>query len=283
MNLKTALFFLSGLLCIDVIAQNIPNGTFENWTIKNSGLQPDNWTVYTPGIVRINMPDGGYGLQMQTLAGSVPSSIGCGFAYTQRPLNFRFLGGYKKGKSTDMAMFTVFLFKSTAGTRDTVAYNQFTWDEQTASGNTIQLNDMVFTILYSSGAIPDSCELRITHAVSSNATSIDDGTILVLDNIVFRDWATSAREVISTSPFISVFPNPANTNTTISIKLSQPDTVEMHLTDLNGRQVNEVVYYNLPQGESKIPLNTCHLPNGLYLLFTGSSTFCEVKKIQVCH
>jgi len=282
MNLKTALFFLSGFLCMDVMGQNIPNGTFENWTIKSSGLQPDNWTVYTPGIVRIDMPEGGYGLQMQTLAGSAPSSLGCSFAYAQRPLNFRFLGGYRKGKSTDMAMFTVFLFKSNAGTRDTVAYNQFTWGEQTASGNTIQLKDMVFTMLYSSVAIPDSCELRITHAVSSNATPIDDGTILILDNIVFRDWATSARKVISKSPIVSVFPNPATANTAISIILNQPDVVEMRLTDLNGRLVNEVVYYTLPQGENKIPLNTSQLPDGLYLLFTGSSTFCEFRKIQVC-
>ncbi len=282
MNFKTALFFLSGLLCIDVMAQNIPNGTFENWIVKSQRLQPDNWTVYTAGIVRIDMPGGGYGLQMQTLAGSAPSSLGCSFACPLRPLNFRFLGGYKKGKSTDMALFTVFLFKSNSGSRDTVAFNEFTWSDQTASGNSIQLKDMVFTIQYSSGVAPDSCEISITHAVSSNATSIDDGTILILDNIIFRDWATGTREVISKSPLVSVFPNPTANNTNININLNKPEQVEMRLMDINGcivKSINQI----LIQGENRIPLCTSELPNGLYLLLINSSTFNETKKIVIQH
>lgn len=264
------------------MAQNIPNGTFNNWTLKSQGLQPDNWTVYTTGIVRMNMPGGGYGLQMQTLAGSAPSSLGCSFAFSQRPLNFRFLGGYKKGKSTDMALFTVFLFKSNSGIRDTVAYIQFTWSEQTASGNSIELKDMVFTMLYSTAAAPDSCEIRITHAVSSNATSIDDGTILILDNIVFRDWATGTREVLSKSPFVSVFPNPAATYTHIGITLNQPGPVEIRLIDLNGCLV-KTHYQTLIQGENQIPFSTSGLPDGLYLLLINSPSFNEAKKIVVRH
>lgn len=276
------MLFLSGLVCIDVMAQNIPNGTFDNWTVKSQGLQPDNWTVYTSGIVRMDMPGGGYGLQMQTLAGSAPSSFGCSFAFSQRPLNFRFLGGYKKGKATDMALFTVFLFKSNSGIRDTVAYNQFTWSEQTASGNSIELKDMVFTMLYSTAAAPDSCEIRITHAVSSNTTSIDDGTILILDNIVFRDWATGTREVLSKSSFVSVFPNPAATHTHISITPNQPGPVEIRLIDLNGHLVKSLNQI-LIQGENQIPLSTSELPNGLYLLLINSPSFNEAKKIVVRH
>ncbi|MCC6684008.1 MAG: T9SS type A sorting domain-containing protein [Bacteroidia bacterium] len=282
MNLKTILFFLSGFLCIDVMAQNIPNGTFNNWTVNSQGLQPDNWTVYTSGIVRIDMPGGGYGLQMQTLAGSASSSLGCSFACSQRPLNFRFLGGYKRGKSTDMALFTVFLFKSNSGIRDTVAYNQFTWGEQTASGNSIELKDMAFTMLYSSAAAPDSCEIRITHAVSSNATSIDDRTILILDNIVFRDWATGTREAIPKSPLVSVFPNPAASHTNISITQNQPEPVEIRLIDLKGclvKSLNQI----LIQGENQIPFSTSELPDGLYVLLINSPSFNEAKKIVVRH
>lgn len=61
-----------------------------------------------------------------------------------------------------------------------------------------------------------------------------------------------------------VYPNPVQTNTTISFELPQKDVVELSLCDAKGRVLKFLIQQTLTAGKHNIPLDASTLPEGTY-------------------
>lgn len=82
---------------------------------------------------------------------------------------------------------------------------------------------------------------------------------------------------------LSVFPNPASSNTSISFTLSLPGTVSITVFDMAGRLVQTVATREMQQGVHRIILNTNDLSAGMYLLKLQSNEILQTKKFIVQH
>jgi hypothetical protein len=64
-----------------------------------------------------------------------------------------------------------------------------------------------------------------------------------------------------------MFPNPATAETTVELTLPAPAAVQVHLTDVLGREVLAPTSTRLPAGRQTVALpRAAHLAPGLYLV-----------------
>ena len=80
---------------------------------------------------------------------------------------------------------------------------------------------------------------------------------------------------------VSIFPNPAKDNFTLSYSLPQEENTSINLYNSKGQQVKSIQSGILPQGENKINGDVKGLPTGLYFVRITSGSGTEVAKIMV--
>jgi hypothetical protein len=79
---------------------------------------------------------------------------------------------------------------------------------------------------------------------------------------------------------VSIFPNPFNSGTKINFHLSKASTVSIHIFNLRGQQVAELIrdqYY--PEGAHSVTFNGSNLPSGTYFGRMISGSFEDIFKI----
>lgn len=102
---------------------------------------------------------------------------------------------------------------------------------------------------------------------SANLTSIND--IATIKNI---NEETAA---------VSLYPNPASTNSSLVIQMKQNANANIELFDLAGRKIQTVFTGMLLVGENKFQLNTQALSSGMYLCKISSDYFEKVVSLSV--
>jgi len=80
---------------------------------------------------------------------------------------------------------------------------------------------------------------------------------------------------------LSIFPNPAKGNFTLSCTLPQEENTYINLYNTKGQQVKSVQSGILPQGENKINADVKGLPTGLYFVRIISGSETAVEKILI--
>lgn len=77
------------------------------------------------------------------------------------------------------------------------------------------------------------------------------------------------------------FPNPFNPSTTISFELPAESFVSLHVLDLLGRTVAELVHEQLPQGRHSRNWNAAGLPSGPYFYRFNANGYSETRMLML--
>jgi hypothetical protein len=95
-----------------------------------------------------------------------------------------------------------------------------------------------------------------------------------------HDDTTKAKVNPSLIP-ITIFPNPANKNTTLSYSLNQSKTVLIELIDLLGKSVLPILNKKQAKGSHQVVITTTSLPNGIYFVNMSVNGVRQSKKLIV--
>jgi len=82
---------------------------------------------------------------------------------------------------------------------------------------------------------------------------------------------------------IRIYPNPINSLLVVNYLLTKNSQVNISLSDITGRQIEDIINENQVVGEHIIKLNTKRLEDGIYLLNLRAKDFAVTKKIVVQH
>ena len=111
--------------------------------------------------------------------------------------------------------------------------------------------------------------------IASNATCMDVKTVIV----TVRDL-TTGLDKIGQSAF-SMFPNPANTSTTISLRLPERQSeLVMNILDASGKLVKTQTFKNV-ETQATLQLNVADLIPGVYQILMNGGTYSTAARLNV--
>ncbi len=280
----------------------IPNGGFETWNTVSSYTVPDQWdnlnlmtssmSTYTCMKGSTSAPAGSSYLQLVSKTtgsmGVMPGIVTCGmleqsnmsnivaksgFAFTQRPQNLTGSWQYM-AYGSDQGYISVLLTKWNMSTsmRDTVAYTR-----QNLSGMVMSWATFSITLSYMSTSVPDSCIL----VLSASGTTPVNNSYLYADNLAFAGSVPSGVANISNnSSDILVYPNPANSTTTISYNGHSERDITISVNDISGREITSMTP-KATIGENKFPINVSGFAKGIYFIRVSDDQSNTVQKLVV--
>lgn len=123
---------------------------------------------------------------------------------------------------------------------------------------------------------------RVMFATQSFSTS---DTTIMRDSILNLLQTTTGFSTGDNTPVanLNVFPNPANENMSIDFEITQSSEVNLSITDLTGKNIQEIFAGKLTSGKYNYPWSVTNIPSGLYLvniIINGNSTR---QKITIKH
>jgi hypothetical protein len=270
------LFFATNL-----VAQTIPNGSFENWNNANGFPEPDGWATFnifalfsggdfgvtqeSPGAAgdsyaRLTCTADAEGLPTAAVAFTGVLDFFGGSGTTGFPVNNlpNFLSGQYRSEvnGDDIAGVICFFtrWNAAAGVSDTLALGSLEINQTQSSW----LNFDVPIVPMMAGT-PDSCTIFLI-AGGGNAPEI--GNYLDIDDLHFTGGAASVEE--TTQAHFTAWPNPMSN--LLQLDLSTMENVnDITLFDMQGRMVEQ-----WQMGATKTTLDVAHLNSGCYLLHVSN-------------
>ncbi|MBS1617851.1 MAG: T9SS type A sorting domain-containing protein [Bacteroidetes bacterium] len=298
--MKKIFISLCVLVCsVYTVSAQIPNAGFETWDNSMGYNSPAGWdnsnamsaasSVYTcvqgsPGyqadsyIKLVSKTVSGMGvvpgiavsgmLDMTNM--STPQAVS-GFAFAQRPQQLEGAWQYM-AYGSDQGHVAILLTKwnSAMQMRDTVAsaYHLLTGMEMSWATFSIPLT-------YQSLSYPDSAIIVLS---ASGATPVNN-SYLSVDTLTFTGsvaGATGVQEASATENAISVYPNPASSQLSVTLPAGQ-QVQAVQLTDVTGRVVTSLEDIS---GREAVTINTSGLARGAYIVkCTGSGLNASRKVI----
>lgn len=92
---------------------------------------------------------------------------------------------------------------------------------------------------------------------------------------------TSISAVKEDANYLVAYPNPFDTQTTISFRLEKPSFVDLNVFDISGKKVRNLIRQNYPSGESTILFSNGEMGNGIYFLRLNTENQIITQKIIV--
>ncbi|MFH1001354.1 MAG: T9SS type A sorting domain-containing protein [Bacteroidota bacterium] len=124
----------------------------------------------------------------------------------------------------------------------------------------------------------------VNHAVFYNANnSVNASALQSAINAAIDATITGVPEDFGKSSSVEIFPNPSNISASLVFSLEKPSVVKVEIHDQLGREVSEMYFPSLPQGENKIDISTAGLSNGVYFIKLTEGTRSRMIKIAVAH
>lgn len=258
----------------------LPNPGFENWTSMGSYENPDGWAtlndytnpagVYTATKGTPGSPGSAFlKLTSKTAGPAVVNGIAVsgtfdpttqqatsGFAFNQQPASFD--GKWQHmiyGSSQGSINVTLTRWDSGSNSRVIVANAN-----KTLTGMAMSWANFSIPFVYLDNQAPDSC--IIVMKASGNAPTPND--YLWVDNLSFNGNVAGIEETASQSA-ISVYPNPASDQATISVLSPSEKQLQVFIHSLSGALiVSQSV--SVHSGQNTIPLDLAKLAPGNYLI-----------------
>lgn len=298
---KLFLLLIFNLAIIVSSFTQIPNYSFETWTVVGTHNNPDSWgnlndytaaystTVFTCTkatntpplgaaylkITSKNIPGLGIvqGVAVCGTLNTVTRKPKAGFPYTIR--SQKLTGKWQHMSDSDQGYIDVLLsvWNSNLNKRDTVAYAHRVLGAMAMSWVTFNI-----TLNYLSGATPDSamifCSASPAVAVSSD--------YLWLDNLTFTGTVIGTDINDSKMPEnnLDIFPNPCHNNLNFSIYIEKPSHVSIKLYDITGKMVKSEDFDTF-SGTVEKNISVSTLPKGLYFLNIITDNNSTVKHFVV--
>lgn len=270
------LFFTTSL-----IAQTVPNGSFENWNNSAGYPEPDGWatlnifalfsggdygvTQETPGAVgssyaRLTCTADVDGLPTAALAFTGVFDVFGGTGSTGFPVNNlpNFLSGQYRSvvNGDDLAGVACFFtrWNANAGVSDTLAVGILEITQSQSSW--LNFDVPIMPLL---DGTPDSCTIFLV-AGGGNAPEV--GNYFDVDDLHFTGGAASVNE-LTQAPF-NAWPNPLSN--LLQLDLSTMENMnDVTIYDTQGRMMNQ---WQL--GATQTTLDVAHLPAGCYILHVSN-------------
>lgn len=283
--MKKNLLFICFFTCIASItyAQNVPNGGFESWT---SG-EPDSWlTNNIPGtavfVTQVSPGQSGSsaarGEVMSITTVVIPPTLlstdnsGNGFPVTQR---YSTLSCYYKFNSVggDVIQVTMLMLDASGngvGTANAII---------TASATGFTL--LSIPIMYF-GINPTECiiDFTLVDPVSGNGHL---GSYYIIDDVALTGTVGINEIAGSNLQNMSVQPNPASSEVSVSYSLSQRGDAELSIVDIMGKEVMRKKLDNDIPGNHSTMLDVSGLKEGFYLCRLNTAEGLTVKRMEVRH
>jgi hypothetical protein len=281
--MRKTLFFtsLSIAFTMQVIAQNVPNGSFENWTSGN----PDNWLTnnLTGFAIPVTQATPAYSGSF-ALKGEVISAFG-------NPYTPTLLSGAAGFPVTQAYGYLNFYYKQnqvgSAGTSASVGMFQGFGNGVGSGGQMLYGNVTSFTLasipIYYISMNPDTCIIAFTIGDTSG-TDPAVGNYFIIDDVALTGTA-GVYDAPPVSPFIieKVQPNPAREHSFVYYSLSLNSDLQFDLFDATGKKYFEL---NLPgetAGRHKVEFDASEIPAGFYILRMTSTEGSAHYPLQVLH
>jgi len=91
----------------------------------------------------------------------------------------------------------------------------------------------------------------------------------------------SVADVSKNNTSLTIYPNPATLNTTISISLTRQANVHISLNDMAGRVLKTVFDNSLTAGNHSVVFHTDDLSDGVYLIKMNTGDAVVIRKLEV--
>ncbi|MBL7924616.1 MAG: T9SS type A sorting domain-containing protein [Bacteroidia bacterium] len=258
-------------------AQSIPNAGFENWTNMGAYLEPDGWatlnsltapfTVLTvtratpgnPGNYYIKVTSRSAGtlgvVPGIAVSGSINSSTllpESGFPFSLRPASLN--GSWQHMIfGTSQGYIDVLLSRWDGNQRIPVASAH-----RVLVGMAMSWANFSIPLVYTDGNNPDSCMIVLS---ASGAQPFDDDYLWV-DNLSFNGTVTGLENPEMKEELL-LYPNPPQSQLTLSLSDQEIRMLELNIRDLMGRSLILLRGLNV-SGKAEIDIR--HLPAGTYVV-----------------
>ncbi|MFN5705380.1 MAG: T9SS type A sorting domain-containing protein [bacterium] len=297
-------------------AQVFQNGGFESWTNLLFFFEPQGYvtTNYASvllgggGLPRPNVSrnstiknSGTYSARLESYAANVGDTSGTpgamvtgtldlanatilpGFAYSNRPSEFRGFYNYKQGNRPDSGLITVLFTKydSIAGPFNVVGATFVTLSQTPATG----MQSFNVPIFYTQEVTPDTAIIVISTSSAftgefdtSALANAPVGSILYVDDLSF--FGSVGIENIDDLLEAQVYPNPAMNNLNVNFYIANNSYANIELFSIDGKLVYSEKR-DLLKGDQNINLEFNDLTNGIYQLSIQTELGTIRKKINI--
>jgi hypothetical protein len=306
--MKKLLLIMTVTLSLHSFGQQLPNSSFENWTISTefSTLELDGW--YSLNMITTDYPtrgtmqttdkyDGIYALKLTSGNISVPSyslydttaiaAVGIitptgpsdGYPFTARPISYSFYFKYTPGPSITGVVDTALVFVKFTNGGNNVGHAQ--WRYWGAAVN--NYTNVVVPIEWNDLITPDTVYANFASSMTGFVKSWSGahhygnvlGNELIIDKFEFLYTPTEVSEVENMN-MISVYPNPASDIVTLNVNIANNADLILNIYNIMGTLVkSEILIQNQRQ------INTENLCNGIYMVEIKSKEWTGKQKLII--
>lgn len=258
------------------------NGSFENWSSQTI-YKPSNWIAVGDTALRTtDKVSGSYAIKLTTMSyggGGVGPSV-----LTNGNLAPGFMpSGGKPYTSTADTLVGMYKFIAT-GVDSATVWIELRSGGTPVGGNYVGLPPVAaytpFSIPFSAGATPDT--MLLVFASSFSNTSLSDvGSQLFLDDIYLKSQPLNTPSIANWNQFglIKLFPNPAETFTTISWTSQSSEATKINLHDAAGKLVSQ--YSAVGTGFQSQTINLDGLQRGNYTVTISQNGVQQTRLLMV--
>ena len=297
-NTTLYLTFILLMLGFSMAAQNVPNGSFEQWDTITTIVAPKSWStsdqfyflgsgglVMTHTVTRDNTPHSGkYAMKIATDATTFAGTTTYfpGFATTNDSTSRKptYLVGFYKGNlaSKDTAAVVVEFTKWDTATKTSTTVG---------GGDTIILSSgvknsyklFVISLSYTPGMKPDTFNIFMA-VTSKNKDSLG---YIVVDDLMFSDSipTVAGLQAAMQNRDFSIYPVPTKDRLNLNLETGLAGNLDISLYDLEGRVCGKIFSGN-SSGNQTYSYDVSNLNPGVYFcrLTSGESVITRKVVIQ---
>ncbi|HVO75153.1 MAG TPA: T9SS type A sorting domain-containing protein [Ignavibacteriaceae bacterium] len=282
--MKKLLLFLA-IFSVSLLAQEITNAGFENWTQGSNGYDPDGWFtldfLWDATQRSTDAHSGTYAAKMMTIdfSGSIETPIM--YSYTPATQTYGSLNGYYKfapSRVSDVFSISVIMYKGSS-LFGIVGGNQENWKTNTAVSSFTQFT---VPIEYFSSETPDSA--WIIFSLDDTAETMAAGAYVIIDDL---SWGSvvgvnnNALNIPAKFDMQQNYPNPFNPSTRIDYTLPEASFVQLKVYDIVGNEVATLVNEYQPAGRFRAEFNAANLSSGIYIAKLTTGSFTKTMKMTL--
>ena len=119
---------------------------------------------------------------------------------------------------------------------------------------------------------------------AGNVTSSTNANSIIYEVWLVKDQSVGIRSLNGENPFkVSVFPNPAGSKINMNLEMPYTCSLDIMITDINGKLIYLNGYNKLPKGKNTIDISDkVNLADGIYNFnFVFDGKFSLVEKVIV--